>query len=151
MSISINCSKGGDIISVSAWKKGYYAMPQPVFKISLQHCLCSSTGLCRKFQEGGLISIIAFNIFHYPYLILLEHDTKEQFDCEQIQNKLFLLIIPCFNSLFMVHWIYKNSVDDGIYPSSKGRLFHILHLVGPLGRPHKIEENRGRWAMEESD
>ena len=82
-------------------------MPQPVFKISLQHCLCSSTGLCRKFQEGGLISIIAFNIFHYPYLILLEHDTKEQFDCEQIQNKLFLLIIPCFNFLFMVHWIYK--------------------------------------------
>ena len=52
---------------------------------------------------GGLISIIAFNIFHYPYLILLEHDTKEQFDCEQVQNKLFLLIIPGFNSLFMVH------------------------------------------------
>ena len=80
-------------------------MPQPVFKISLQHCLCSSTGLCGKFQEGGggLISIIAFNIFHYPYLILLEHDTKEQFDCEQVQNKLFLLIIPGFNSLFMVH------------------------------------------------
>ena len=61
---------------------------------------------------GGLISIIAFNIFHYPYIILLEHDTKEQFDCEQVQNKLFLSIIPGFNSLFMVHWIHKNSVDD---------------------------------------
>ena len=76
-------------------------MPQPVFKISLKNCLCSSTGLCRKFQEGGLISIIAFNIFHYPYLIFL--DTKEQFDCEQAQNKLFLLISPGFNSLFMMH------------------------------------------------
>ena len=79
-------------------------MPQPVFKIYLQHCLCSSTGLSRKSQEGGgLISIIAFNIFHYEYLILLEHDTKERFDCEQVQNKLFLLIISSFNSLFMVH------------------------------------------------
>ena len=78
-------------------------MPQLVFKISLQYCLCSSTGLCRKFQEGGLISIIAFNIFYYPYLIFLEHDTKKQFDCEQVQNKVFLLIIPGFNYLFMVH------------------------------------------------
>ena len=80
-------------------------MPQPVFKISFQHCLCSSTGLRRKFQEGGggLISIIPFNIFHYPYLIFLEHDTKEQFDCEQVQNKIFLLIIPGFNFLFMMH------------------------------------------------
>ena len=78
-------------------------MTQLVFKISLQHCLCSSIGLCRKFQEGGLISIIAFNIFHYPYLIFLKHDTKEQFDCEQVQNKIFLLIIPGFNSLFMMH------------------------------------------------
>ena len=78
-------------------------MPQPVFKISLQHCLCSSTGFCRKFQEGGLISIIAFNIFHYPYLIFLEHNTKEQFDCDQVQNILFLLIIPGFNSLSMMH------------------------------------------------
>ena len=83
-------------------------MPQPVFKISLQHCLCSSIGFCRKFQEGGLI----FNIFHHPYLIFLEHDTKEQFDCEQVQNKLFLLILPGFNSLFMKKLIHKNSVDD---------------------------------------
>ena len=76
-------------------------MPQPVFKISIQHCLYSSTGLCRKFQDVGLISIITFNIFHHPYLVLLEHDTEEQFDCKQ--NKLFLLIIPGFNSLFIMH------------------------------------------------
>ena len=123
MSISTNCSKSSDIISVSAWKKRFSAMSQPVFKIYLQHCLCTSTGLCRKFQEGGgLISIIAFNIFHYPYLILLEHDTKKQFDCEQGQNKL-LLITQGFNSLFMVHWSHKNSVDD------KKRGF-TRHLMG---------------------
>ena len=74
MSISTHCSKGGDIICLSVKETG-----------------------------GGLISIIAFNIFHYPYLILLEHDTEEQFDCEQVRNKLFILIIPGFNSLFMVH------------------------------------------------
>ena len=37
---------------------------------------------------------------------------KKQFDYDQVQNTLFLLIIPGFNSLFMMHWIHKNSVDD---------------------------------------
>ena len=154
MSISTNCSKGGDIISVSAWKKRYSAMPQPVFKISLQHCLCSFTGLCRKFQEEGLISIIAFNIFHYQHLILLEHNTKEQFDCEQVENKLFLLIISGFNSLFMVHWIHKKQRwwwERGSTRHLMGGCFIYITLGLAIGKALYNRKNRGRWAMEESD
>ena len=81
-------------------------MPQLVFKISLQHYLCSSTGLCRKFQEGGsYFNHCIQHIFHYPYLILLEHDTKEQFDCEKVQNKLFLLIIPLKGLIFKIIYV----------------------------------------------
>ena len=135
MSLSTNCSKGGDIISVSAWKKRYSVMRHPVFKIFLQHSCAVLQGSVGSFRRGGLISIIAFNIFYYPYLIFLEHDTKEQFDCEQVQNKLFLLIIPGFNSLFIMHWIHKKQrwwwergfTRHLMGGSSNGRLFHIYY------------------------
>ena len=53
-----------------AWKKRYSAMPQPVFKISLQHYLCSSTGLCRKFQEGILFQSLHSTYFYYQKYII---------------------------------------------------------------------------------
>ena len=42
-------------------------------------------------REGDFISIIAFNMFHYLYLILImliEHANKEQFDCEQVEKSI---------------------------------------------------------------
>ena len=66
-------------------------MPQPVSRYLFNiACAVLQGSVGSSIRGGGLISIIAFNIFHYPYLILLEHDTKEQFDCEQVQNKLFV-------------------------------------------------------------
>ena len=59
---------------------------------------------------------VLFQLLHSTYFIIhisfCLNMTLEQLDCEQVQNKLFLLIIPGFYSLFMVHWIHKNSVDD---------------------------------------
>ena len=71
-------------------------MAQPVVKLSLQHLLCSSTGFCTRM--GALVTIIVQSIS----FTLTEHDTVEQFESEQVQNTLFLLIIPALKYLLMM-------------------------------------------------
>ena len=46
----------------------------------------------RVLYQGGGYHHCAINIFHYKFLISIEHDTKEQFECAQVKNKIFQLI-----------------------------------------------------------
>ena len=91
-------------------------------------------GYERSSEKGVLLPSlcnqnISLSIYHFDW-----NDTGEQFECEKVQNKWFLLIIPALKYLFIMHWIHKKRMDEKGYSCYRLEVVWYIKLGLAIGK-----------------